>query len=650
MSKYKPYPKYKDSGVEWLGQVPKEWPVIRVGYGYDVVLGKMLQPAAKDENDQVVPYLKAANVQWENVTGEPSEMWASGMEVQKYSLRKGDLLVCEGGEVGRCALVPYHPDSIFIIQNSLHRVRATNSYNVTYLLRVLETVHQASWFDILCNKATIAHFTRDKFTSLRMPAPDLDVQEKIVEYLNQECSHIDTVISKQLQLISLLEEKRISIISYAVTKGLNPDAPVKDSGVEWLGKIPVHWEISTVGRGYDIVLGKMLQPEQRSDVDRQTPYLKAIHVNWENVLNTELPEMWATPYEIEKLSIDPGDLLVCEGGEVGRAAIASRFIPTPCIIQNALHRVRSSTGNNPAYLLRVLQVVARAEWFDILCNKATIAHFTREKFASLACPYPPQDEQKAIVNYLENELSKIDAIINKTRQAIALAHERRAAIISAAVTGKICVSRPQSADKALSKSLEYFQKVVLAAEITDQLHQERTFGRVKLQKILYLSEYHAQLPFQRSEYQRYAAGPHDPKAMYSIEGQMKKQKWFDSRRRKSGYGKEYVPLERHEAYKQYYERYFVEKHEVIQRIIDLLRPKDTQFCEVVATLYGVWNDFLLEGQQPDDAAMFREAVTNWAPEKKEVPPGLWPKALHWMRENSLVPTGWGEQTIHRLEA
>ena len=218
------------------------------------------------------------------------------------------------------------------------------------------------------------------------------------------------------------------------------------------------------------------------------------------------------------------------------------------------------------------------------------------------------------------------------------------------MTGKICVSRPQSVEKPLSRSREYFQKVVLAAEITSQLHQERTFGRVKLQKILFLSEYHAQLPFQRSEYQRYAAGPHDPKAMYFIEGQMKKQKWFDSRLRENGYGKEYVPLERHEAYKQYYDRYFADKHSIIQRIIDLLRPKDTQFCEVVATLYGVWNDFLLTGQQASDADMFREAVTNWHDKKREIPTGLWPKALHWMRENDLVPTGWGEPTIHRQEA
>lgn len=652
MSKYKPYPKYKDSGVEWLGQVPEEWPVIRIGYGYDVVLGKMLQPSAKDAADQLVPYLKAANVQWENIAGEPSQMWASNAEIQKFFIRKGDLLVCEGGEVGRCALVPYHPDSACIIQNSIHRVRGYKGYNVNYLLRVLETANAASWFDILCNKATIAHFTRDKFASLRIPAPGLDAQEKIVEYLNQECSHIETIISKQEHLINLLEEKRISIISHAVTKGLDPDAPIKHSGIDWIGTIPKNWVITrlkfvgTVQTG--IAKGKNYTNQKTISV----PYLRVANVqngflSLDNVANIEISQE-----EHQRYLLRVGDVLMNEGGDydkLGRGTIWRGEIEN-CIHQNHVFAVRPHAVTSEWLNLFASSSSAQFYFMSLSKQSTNLASISSTNLMELPIVLPPADEQASILAYLDRETAKIDAIINRTHQAITLAKEHRSAIISAAVTGKICVSRQQSSEKPLSKSREYFQKVVLAAEITNQLHQEKTFGRVKLQKILFLSEYHAQLPFQRSEYQRYAAGPHDPKAMYSIEGQMKKQKWFDSRLREGGYGKEYIPLERHEAYKQYYERYFADKHDVIQRIIDLLRPKDTQFCEVVATLYGIWNDFLLEGQQPDDAAMFREAVTNWAPEKKKVPTGLWPKALLWMRENGLVPPGWGEPTIHRQEA
>lgn len=642
MSKYKPYPKYKDSGVEWLGEVPEEWPVIRIGYGYDVVLGKMLQPLAKEAEDRLVPYLKAANVQWENITGEPSEMWASDTEIQKFAISKGDLLVCEGGEVGRCALVPYHPDSVCIIQNSIHRVRAIKGYNITYLLRILETANAASWFDILCNKATIAHFTRDKFISLRIPAPDFETQEKITEYLNQECFHIDTIINKQQHLIDLLEEKRISIISHAVTKGINLDTPMKDSGIGWIGATPKHWDLIRTKHLFTIkkrIVGTL-------DFDVLSITQKGIQIK-DLEANTGQFSMDYSKYQL----VERGDFAMNHMDLLTGFVDISNYkgVTSP---DYRVFSIRNTTKHEPLYFLYIFQNAYLNKIFYALGQG--VSHFGRwrlpaEQFNDFVLPVPPKDEQKAIANYLEGELSKIDATIDKTRQAIVLAQERRAAIISAAVTGKICVSRPQSAEKPLSKSREYFQKVVLAAEITNQLHQERTFGRVKLQKILYLSEYHAQLPFQRSAYQRYAAGPHDPKAMYSIEGQMKKQKWFDSRLREGGYGKEYVPLERHEAYKQYYERYFADKHEAIQRIIDLLRPKDTQFCEVVATLYGVWNDFLLEGQQPDDTAMFREAVTNWAPEKKKVPPSLWPKVLSWMRENRLVPSGWGEPTIHRQE-
>lgn len=642
MSRYKPYPKYQDSGVEWLGQVPEEWPVIRVGYGYDVVLGKMLQPLVKEAEDRLVPYLKAVNVQWENITGEPSEMWASDAEIQKFSIRKGDLLVCEGGEVGRCALVPYHPDSVCIIQNSLHRVRAVKGCDITYLLRCLETANAASWFDILCNKATIAHFTRDKFVSLRIPAPDIDTQKKITEFLNQECAHIDTIISKQEHLIELLEEKRIALISHAVTKGLNPDCEMKDSGIAWVGSIPKHWELLRTKHLFEIK--KRIVGTLGFDVLAITQ--KGIQIK-DIEANTGQFSMDYSKYQL----VERGDFAMNHMDLLTGFVDISNYegVTSP---DYRVFSKRDKTDHVPLYFLYIFQNAYLNKIYYALGQG--VSNFGRwrlpaEQFNDFVLPVPPEDEQKAIVDFLEEELFKISTIIEKTKQAIALAQERRAAIISAAVTGKICVSRQQSAEKPLSRSREYFQKVVLAAEITSQLHQERTFGRVKLQKILFLSEYHAQLPFQRSEYQRYAAGPHDPKAMYSIEGQMKKQKWFDSRLRESGYGKEYVPLERHEAYKQYYERYFADSHAAIQRIIDLLRPRDTQFCEVVATLYGVWNDFLLAGQQPSDADMFREAVTNWHDKKREIPTGLWPKALHWMRENDLVPTGWGEPTIHRQE-
>ena len=641
MSKYRPYPKYKYSGVEWLGQVPEGWAVKKLLY-----ISTCNDESLSESTDQdyLFDYIDISSVDLlHGVSSKEKVVFAEAPSRARRIVRRGDCLVSTVRTYLK-AIAPIKFDASHVIASTGFAVIRPNSdLNSDFLSYAL----QSSYFiDTVCSQSTGVSYpaiNSSDIMHIKIATPSRDEQKAIASSLDTELAHIDAIIEKQEHLVDLLEEKRISIISHAVTKGLNPDVPMKDSGVGWIGAAPKHWDL--IRTKHLFAIKKRIAGTLGFDVLSITQ--KGIQIK-DLEANTGQFSMDYSKYQL----VERGDFAM------NHMDLLTGFVDISNYegVTSPDYRVFSLLDRKNHVAVYFLYIFQNAYLNKIFYSLGQgVSHFGRwrlqtEQFNDFVLPVPPKDEQKAIVDYLEDELSKIDAIINKTRQAIALAKERRAAIISAAVTGKICVCRPQSVEKPLSKSLEYFQKVVLAAEITDQLHTERTFGRVKLQKILYLSEYHAQLPFQRSEYQRYAAGPHDPKAMYSIEGQMKKQKWFDSRLRESGYGKEYVPLERHKAYKPYYERYFEEKHEVIQRIIDLLRPKDTQFCEVVATLYGVWNDFLLEGQQPDDAALFREAVTNWAPEKKRVPQGLWPKALHWMRENGLVPSGWGEPTIHRQEA
>ncbi|GMT42254.1 MAG: hypothetical protein IEMM0002_0665 [bacterium] len=172
----------------------------------------------------------------------------------------------------------------------------------------------------------------------------------------------------------------------------------KPSGIEWLGEIPEHWSLLAVKRQYEIQLGKMLQNNPATEADISAPYLKALHVRWGKVDASDLPDMWASPTDIKQFGVKSGDLLVCEGGEAGRAGIVDSA-PVPCIIQNALHRVREK-GGDVHFLQYVLQAVNSGGWFDVLCNKATIAHFTREKLAELRMPLPPSlAEQRSIAEF-----------------------------------------------------------------------------------------------------------------------------------------------------------------------------------------------------------------------------------------------------------
>lgn len=221
---------------------------------------------------------------------------------------------------------------------------------------------------------------------------------------------------------------------------LRPYTEYKPSGIEWLGEIPEQWTAVPVKRQFDIQLGKMLQNNPASAADALTPYIKALHVLWGKVDTSDLPEMWASQEDIKQFGVRSGDLLVCEGGEAGRAGVLG-VAPNPCIIQNALHRVRGK-GGNVRYLQYVLHAVGSGGWFDVLCNKATIAHFTREKLAELGMPLPPCiDEQRAIAAFLDRETARIDALVGKIHESIEKLREYRTALISAAVTGKIDVSR-----------------------------------------------------------------------------------------------------------------------------------------------------------------------------------------------------------------
>lgn len=216
-----PYPAYKDSSVEWLGQLPEHWEVKSVKRHYAIQLGKMLQTRPNSPDDIKVPYLKAQHIQWFSVrTSDAPKMWASPRDIQQFGITAGDLLVCEGGEGGRCGIVKEIPDG-FIIQNALHRVRPCDHCRNDYLQYVMSVIAAAGWFEALNNKATIAHFTREKFGALCIPIPVSDEQAAIVEYLDAQTAKIDAAMAAARRAIELLEEFRTRLIADVVTGKLD---------------------------------------------------------------------------------------------------------------------------------------------------------------------------------------------------------------------------------------------------------------------------------------------------------------------------------------------------------------------------------------------------------------------------------------------
>jgi len=244
--KYQAYPEYKDSGIEWLGEVPNHWFSTKIKYGYKITLGKMLQKEAKTSEDKLKPYLKAINIQPTGISLDTvGQMWFSHNDLKSLKLLNGDVLISEGGDVGRVAIWREELPDCYI-QNAINRARPLKNRSSRYLYYWMNMLKGSDFIDILCNKATIAHYTAEKveFSPLFMP-PDEEARF-IANFLDHETAKIDTLIEKQQQLIKLLKEKRQAVISHAVTKGLNPSTPMRDSGVEWLGEVPEHWDVNNI--------------------------------------------------------------------------------------------------------------------------------------------------------------------------------------------------------------------------------------------------------------------------------------------------------------------------------------------------------------------------------------------------------------------
>ena len=429
----KPYPAYKPSGVEWLGEIPSHWEVTRADslFRYEKI---QIEPSTISERS-VFHYSIPAIQQTGNGTFEsPADIDSAKLQVfgrrvlvSKLNPRKGVVLVAEEKSVPTiCSteFVPLEP----------------RACDLGWAYRLLSSEPTRQRLAAVVRSATRSHQRAEVSEVLKMwhGVPPSSEQRAIAAFLDRETAKIDALISKKERLIELLREKRIALISHAVTKGLDPDAPMKDSGIEWLGEIPTHWEVAGVKHHYTVQLGKMLQNAPYTPDDVEVPYLRAVHVQWFDVQTTDPPTMWASQKEVETFGIAEGDLLVCEGGEGGRCGVVESNVDG-YIIQNALHRVRPRERSRNDFLQYTLSTVTATGWFDAINERATIAHFTGEKFNALKIPMPPLPEQRAITALLDHETAKLDGLVAKVEEAIARLKEFRIALISAAVTGRIDV-------------------------------------------------------------------------------------------------------------------------------------------------------------------------------------------------------------------
>jgi type I restriction enzyme S subunit len=426
------YPAYKDSGVEWLGEVPVGWTLHRFRHLFK-------ESAEKIEGEVVGPMLSVSGYRGIEVKeyDDENRRRSADESVGYRIVRVGQLVVntmwLNYGGLG----VSAHEGHVSPAYRAYWISPDLERGFVHYLLR--SGLYVQGYTRLLTGvRPNSLQMSRDDLMDFPVLVPTRDEQHAIADFLDRETAKIDALVAEQQRLIELLKEKRQAVISHAVTKGLNPDAPMKDSGVEWLGEVPEHWSNPTLNSRYSTELGKMLD-EKRVSGMHLVPYLRNVDVQWDAINLESLPEMDIGEAEHERYTIRSGDILVCEGGEVGRAAIVGAVAGTYGF-QKALHRLRprDASCESVRYLFYTFAWAALTGVFQT-GGMSTIAHLTGEQLRRYRFPRPPLAEQVAIAAFLDRETVALKLLTAEAQRAIDLLQERRTALISAAVTGRIDV-------------------------------------------------------------------------------------------------------------------------------------------------------------------------------------------------------------------
>jgi len=429
--KYKPYPAYRDSGVAWLGNVPEHW----VGCRLKHALAEMDSGGTPDtsnldywsDSDDGIPWVAIGDMSGVDVVSETSKS-VSSLGIQDKGLHvfpKGTLLFSMYASLGHVAELAMHATTnqaiLGLVPDSL-----THQAFLKRWLQFLQPYLVES-----ASSNTQANLNAEKVRNLPFVKVGKSEQAAIATFLDRETAKLDTLIAKQEKLIELLQEKRQALISHAVIKGLNPDAPMKDSGVAWLGKVPAHWEV--------VRLGILFREVSESGNDELPVLRVSIHdgVSDREFDEEELDRKVTRSEDRSKYKrVEPGDLVynMMRAWQGGFGAVTVPGMVSPAYV---VARPRGPLHTEfVEHLLRTPQAVEK-----LRCHSYGVADFRLrlywDEFKSIGVAMPPLNEQEEIMESISRESCKIDALIEKSRRSIDLMREHRTALISAAVTGKI---------------------------------------------------------------------------------------------------------------------------------------------------------------------------------------------------------------------
>lgn len=604
--------RFKDTEV---GRIPEDWKVKTIG---DIFEFKNGLNASKDCFGFGSPIINYTDVYRQKPLGRSNikgKVFLSKSDVKRFQVQKNDVFFTRTSEtpeeVGYSSvLLEDVEDCVF----SGFVLRARPKLQVlapAYCVYCFSTKQVRNAIINGCTYTTRALTNGRVLSSIPIPIPPLAEQTRIATAL----SKVDALISELGELI----EKKRAIKQGTMQQLLTGKKRLKGFSEPWVEK--KLGEICEFQNGY-------------------TPS-KAINSFWES---GTIP--W---FRMEDIRTN-GRILSDAIQHITEEAVKGNLFPANSIIMSTTATIGEhallivdSLANQRFTNLTIRKSLTQAVdvmWFYHYCfilgewcrrniNEGGLAAVNMEDFSKVTIAVPQIKEQKAIASVITSMDDEIAALESKKAKY----EQIKQGMMQQLLTGKIRLLNSVTKTNTTTANV-HFRRSVLAAEIAERLYEEPTFGHVKMEKMLFLTERLCHIDIG-SHYHRDAAGPYDNNALRSIDSQLKKQKWFEVRRTEKG--NRYVPMQNCGKHKSYFDKYYSHVASTFDKIINTFKTQNTERCEIVATLYSAWEDLLHSNKPFTDADIVNEVLNNWHESKKRILQDRWLSAIQWMRENGFVP-------------
>ncbi|WP_457670011.1 restriction endonuclease subunit S [Thiolapillus sp.] len=441
--KYRCYPEYKDSGLEWLGEVPAHWETRRLKYiasCNDDVLNEDTGP------DWWIRYVDIGNVSEGKIKDAEELPFGNVPSRARRLVKNGDIIVSTVRTYLRAMAEIENPPDDMVVSTGFAVIRP-QAVDGKFLANALKSNSFVDWVVAESKGISYPAINASELMGLSIALPPTDEQATIAAFLDEKTTQIDQLIEKKIRFIELLKEKRAALITEAVTGKFDvrtgkPYSEYKDSGVEWLGEVPTGWRTVKLRWVSDIQTGLALNNTVDQADPVTLPYLRVANVQDGYIDLTEIKSVSIEKSKAQQHLLQCGDVLMNEGGDndkLGRGAVWKGEID-PCIHQNHVFAVRSSQELKSDWLAFVTQShIAKYHFFVHSKQSTNLASISSSNIKELPVPLPPAEDQEAICSLLTKRLENIEKLKARVQQSINLLKEKRAALITAAVTGKIDV-------------------------------------------------------------------------------------------------------------------------------------------------------------------------------------------------------------------